>query len=708
LNVRALRLSALASVLFCLSASSYAEVTWFPLGPFGGDARSFATDPRDAKHIYLGTATGWVYDSHDGGATWKRVAQIAHRNDLVIDHILPDTTDPLHLIVGAFTPEHPDGGLWISEDGGLNWYAQSEMHGQAVLSLARSISDPKLLIAGTLRGVYRSTDNGTHWNQISPPTSVEIHEVESVAIDPVNPQIIYAGTWHLPWKTTDGGAHWDNIKNGIIDDSDVFSIIIDPAQPKVVYASACSGIYKSIDAAGQFKKVEGIPSAARRTRKLAQDPKHLDTVYAGTTQGLYRTLDAGAHWKLLTGPDLIVNDVYIDPDNPDHVLLATDRGGILASENAGESFRASNAGFSARQIIAYAADPHNAARLYVGVVNDKETGGVFTSGDAGVSWQQQSSGLGGRDIFSLAATQDGVILAGTNRGIFRLQDGAWLDTGLLHTSAEKPPVIVVAGDKPPVVQPRPSKKGPAKKAPAKKAPVKVAAKPPAKPDSGERLTDLIYTITPEVNAIYAGTSNGLLRADAFGNGWTRIPSLKLDEVRFVAIDGHTLLAATLKEIQLSTDAGRTWKPVPGPSGLTQVSALAIDDAKTIWVGGREGLFRSSNSGESWQPLTDLQLNDVDSIYFDAPNKRLLVTTAQSNFVFAVNLPAYKVNYWNSGWKLRFARPVGDHLVAATLFDGVVVQPRMVDSAVEPATTQTPAVTAAATPSTNTPPAPAQP
>jgi hypothetical protein len=39
-----------------------------------------------------------------------------------------------------------------------------------------------------------------------------------------------------------------------------------------------------------------------------------------------------------------------------------------------------------------------------------------------------------------------------------------------------------------------------------------------------------------------------------------------------------------------------------------------------------------------------------------------------------------VHYWNSGWKLRFARPVGDHLVAATLFDGVVIQPRMVDSA----------------------------
>ena len=38
-----------------------------------------------------------------------------------------------------------------------------------------------------------------------------------------------------------------------------------------------------------------------------------------------------------------------------------------------------------------------------------------------------------------------------------------------------------------------------------------------------------------------------------------------------------------------------------------------------------------------------------------------------------------MQYWNTGWNLRLVRPVGDHLVGATLFDGIVVQPRMVDS-----------------------------
>jgi hypothetical protein len=49
--------------------------------------------------------------------------------------------------------------------------------------------------------------------------------------------------------------------------------------------------------------------------------------------------------------------------------------------------------------------------------------------------------------------------------------------------------------------------------------------------------------------------------------------------------------------------------------------------------------------------------------------------------FSVRLPDLKVSYWDTGWKLRFTRPVGDYILGATLYDGVVVQPKMVDSSV---------------------------
>jgi photosystem II stability/assembly factor-like uncharacterized protein len=177
----------LAAGLMCGTAQA---ATWFPLGPFGGSARSLATDPANSRHLFLGTATGWIYDSHDGGEHWGRVAQISNRNDLVIDHIVVDHTNPKRLIVGAYTVDHPDGGIFISENYGKDWYAQAEMRGQSVRSLNRSVSNPNELVAGTLRGVFRSNDNAVHWKQISPEGSAEIKEVQSIAIDPADPNVI--------------------------------------------------------------------------------------------------------------------------------------------------------------------------------------------------------------------------------------------------------------------------------------------------------------------------------------------------------------------------------------------------------------------------------------------------------------------------------------------------------------------------------------
>ena len=627
-------------------------VTWFPLGPYGGDARSFAADPHDAKHLYLGTANGWIYESHNGGETWIRLSEIAHRNDLVIDHILPDAQRPQRLVVGAWIADHPDGGVFISEDGGKNWMDVAEMHGQSVLALTRSPSDPKMLVAGTLQGVFRSSDDGLQWSQISPVGSTEIHEIESLAIDPSDPQVIYAGTWHLPWKTVDGGAHWVNIKRGIIEDSDVFSILVDPAKPHVVYASACSGIYKSTDAAEQFKKVQGIPSTARRTRKLEQDPEHLDTVYAGTTQGLYRTLDGGQTWKLLTSSDVIVNDVYVDPHDSGHVLLATDRGGVLRSEDFGASFHESNTGFSSRQVVAYAADPVRPAVLYAGVVNDKEDGGVFQSVDGGAHWMQDSAGLEGRDVFSLATTPDGELLAGTTHGIFRMQGDMWVNSG--------------AWQKVSVKDRRPLNEG--------KLLVEhhVASQP--------TIDAVVYSLVPDnVYTTYAGTSEGLLRSRNGGTAWAPVSSLPMSEVRFFALQKNVLLAAGLRRIEVSVNDGARWSPVALPAELTQISAIAVDGEKNLWVGGREGVFYSADNGANWKVIHNLETPQVDGIIFDAAGDRMLMTTSTSSMIFSVHLPDHNVTYWDTGWKLRFARPVGDHLVAATLYNGVVIQPKMVDS-----------------------------
>ncbi|MCL2660627.1 MAG: hypothetical protein FWD64_08940, partial [Acidobacteriaceae bacterium] len=228
-------------LLAVLCLPSAAAIQWLPFGPYGGDARALAADPHDSAHVYLGTVNGLIYESRDGGRRWERLARIDGRDDFIVDAIIVDPANSRRILAGVYELSSPQGGLYISEDGGRTWISQPDMAGQSIRAMAYAPSDSRTVVAGTLTGVYRSQDGGVHWQLISP----EIHEIASVAIDPKDPNIIYAGTWHLPWKTTDGGEHWTNIKKGVIEDSDVFSIIVDPEQPNVVYASACSGIYKS-------------------------------------------------------------------------------------------------------------------------------------------------------------------------------------------------------------------------------------------------------------------------------------------------------------------------------------------------------------------------------------------------------------------------------------------------------------------------------
>jgi GTP cyclohydrolase II len=160
-----------------------------------------------------------------------------------------------------------------------------------------------------------------------------------------------------------------------------------------------------------------------------QDPENLQVVYAGTTEGLYKTVNGGKTFTLMTGSDVIINDVYVDPGDSNRVLLATDRGGVLTSNDAGVSFTPSNQGISERKIAALLVDDHNdsgdaPAVLYAGIVNDKQFGGVFRSVDNGAHWEQLGAGLDGRDVFALAETKDGAIVAGTSHGIFVLGSAA--------------------------------------------------------------------------------------------------------------------------------------------------------------------------------------------------------------------------------------------------------------------------------------------
>jgi len=687
------------------------------VGPDGGDARAFASIPEQPNHLYLGTTNSWVYESLDQGSSWHRLAKLDPAEDLVLDNILVDSANASVVYAGGWKSDQRDGGLWVSRDAGRHFKAIESFRGQPVFSVAQAPSQANMIFVGTFDGVYRSADSGLSWTLISPPGSHEIHEVESLAIDPVDPNIVYAGTWHLPWKTLDGGEHWHNIKNGVIEDSDVFSIIIDPAKPNIVYLSACSGIYKSENAGELFHKIQGIPSAARRTRVLMQDPANREVVYAGTTEGLYKSVNAGKTFQRMTEQDVVVNDVYVDPGDSNHVLLAVDRGGVLASKDAGVSFTASNQGFSGRKVEALLVDRGNPGRLFVGVVNDKSYGGAFASADGGATWEHIGDGLDGRDVFALAQTQDGTVVAGTSHGIFALKkpdqgndkdapkppsSSQGASTASEGSGAPVNPAADHSGGKEPAPAPLEGKdasQGPQSQAapgPSTHDPVgeprntiaNTSLKVAVETHHGEHVdveklvTDPTIQLESRVSALdvsgdvwLASTGFGLITSRDQGASWQGGPVMGTGGYLSVTTHGTLMAAARSDGVVLSTDSGATWMPMGIPATLTRIRRVTFSTDGTLWLGAREGVYFSHDKGKTWLWIGRLPFTDVDDLYYDAALDKVYVSSRTSEQIFAINPKSMSWMWWQTGYRIGLVRTAGGRVVAATLYDGIVVEPQ---------------------------------
>ena len=645
-----LRTSLLVLAVSLLSTALLASGPWQVLGPDGGDARSLAYDAHNPDHVLLGTSTGQMFASNDAGRTWSRLARLG--DDYVLDHIAIDPQDSNRIYVSAWSVSSQQvGEIFRTRDGGRNWDNLPAMHGNSIRALAMYKGNSKVLVAGALNGVFRTNDGGDTWERLSPANSSDIKNIESIAVDPKDPNTVYAGTWHLAWKTSDGGANWQHINKGMIDDSDVFSVIVDHDNPSVVFASACSGIYKSETAGNLFAKIQGIPFSARRTRVLKQDPTNENIVYAGTTEGLWKSTDLGKVWKRVSNPEVVVNDVLIDPRDSNRVLLATDRSGVMASTDGASNWTTSNKGYAHRYVSAILTDNKDASTLYVGVVNDREYGGVFYSHDAGQHWLQKAAGLGGKDVFALKQAPSGMLVAGTNHGMFSLEHNA----GEWHSMN----VVVVEHS------------------------VKTAGKAKGSRKAATTTTFTKSQLESRVNDLELGsgrwlaaTTTGIYSSTDQGKTWKGGRILGQQDFVSVRAEGSTVVAATRSSVLVSNDRGATWKQGGLPSYVVSIRSAAIASDNQIVIASREGAFRSGDGGATWEHVVNgLPGKDITYVSFDSTHKRLLATSDATGVIFESRDGGRS---WqrgpDSGFPLRRVSVIGGRFVGATPFDGVVLQP----------------------------------
>jgi photosystem II stability/assembly factor-like uncharacterized protein len=208
------------------------------------------------------------------------------------------------------------------------------------------------------RGVFRSRDGGQTW------TKVLFRNLRSGAVDlcldPKNPDVLFAAIWdayRTPWslssggpgsglfKSTDGGDHWTEITRnpgmpgGIVGK---IGVAVSGADGNRVYAiveNENGGVFVSDDGGATWK----LLSDDRRLRQRAfyytriyADPKAKDTLYVLNTS-FFRSTDGGKTYRTVPTPHGDNHDLWIDPANPLRMVESND-GGADVSQNGGQTW----------------------------------------------------------------------------------------------------------------------------------------------------------------------------------------------------------------------------------------------------------------------------------------------------------------------------------------------------------------------------------
>lgn len=610
---------------FLFAPASVRAQSWVPVGVPGGNVRALAQDPSDSQRVYLGTADGILYRSDDGGLQWHRLNPGFPLRGCILDAVVVNGHG---VFVGYWDVRGSGGGVARSSDGGQTFVVQKGIQGESVRSLALSPSDPRVIAAGTLAGVFLSRNSGQSWTRITPAGHPDLRNVESLIFDPNDSEILYAGTWHLIWKTLDGGATWAPAHRGMIDDSDVMTLTIDRQHPQNVYATACSGIYRSTEGGEPWTKLEGIPFSSRRTRAFAQGDDG-GLLLAGTTEGLWVSEDRGGTWNRTTSGDLVVNAVTVLRDGT--ILLGTEGAGILRSSDRGRTWVAGNRGFSERFVFKVAFDPEG-GRVVVAVWDAHRYGGVFVSPRVGGPWTRMAEGLDGRQVLALAL-RGPTIFAGTDAGIFvrRPAATAWIPLRILIDGRGVLPRVTEL-----------------LALPSGSLLAATSTGVVYSPDDGMTWTQPALKSTEEVlslaaspndpDLVVAATPTGFFRSHDGGASWSQVSAgLRVatpHALAFLPSDEPVLFATTSGGLYRSGDQGGTWRRVNGGIPHADLTGLATSpDGRTVYASDFDwgGIFRSTDGGATWErmPTDGLASDRVWALNIDPAEPERLVAAASA-------------------------------------------------------------------------------
>ncbi len=346
------------------------------IGPAGMSGRVAAIDAvvANPKVMYVGSATGGVWKSVDGGLVWKPIFDDQQTSSIGAVAIFQTNPDIVWVGTGEGNPRNSAGvgyGMYRSLDGGATWRHLGLEWSERIHRVVLHPSNPDIAYVAALgptwsdgdqRGVFKTTDGGATWQRV-----LYVNERTGAAdlvMDPTNPNKLFAAMWEhrrQPWFFSSGGRG--------------------------------SGLYVTHDGGATWKHLgpdHGVPRGELGRIGIAIARNQPNTVYAlveAKRSALIRSDDGGHHWRTVTqGPDIAPRpfyyaDIRVDPHNENR--LYSIHGRATVSEDGGKTFRTIvPSSIIHGDVHELWIHPHDNQFLLMG--ND---GGVGISYDRGANWR---------------------------------------------------------------------------------------------------------------------------------------------------------------------------------------------------------------------------------------------------------------------------------------------------------------------------------
>ena len=678
-----------------MDSSYFQGKTWRNIGPNrGGRSIAASGSPSRPNEYYFGAVGGGLWKTTDGGRSWNPVTDGQIKSSSV-GGVGVSESNPDVVYIGMGETEFRGNimqgdGVYKSADGGKTWKHSGLGGVQAIARVRVDPMNPELVYVAAFgkpyapsseRGIYRSKNGGTTWERVL--FRNDSTAAVDLSIDPRNPNVLYASLWQAyrtPWtsssggvgsglfKSIDGGDTWTELTRnpgmpkGLIGKIGVTASGAAPNRVWAIVENDSGGVFRSDDAGATWKRVNQERKLRQRAfyySRIYADPKLKDRVYVLNVD-FHRSDDGGVTFKNYDAPHGDYHDLWIDPNDNQRILNASDGGGSVTT-NGGKTW--SSLGFPTAQAYRVATTkdfPYHVC----GAQQDNSTFCV-----APVGWEQLTGLLpsAGDYLYDVGGGESGyiapdprnpnVFFAGSQGALLTRYDRSngqsrdvqvyprffsgepasalperwqWtypivfspIDPNIIYTSSQHLWKTTNDGQSWERISPDLTRADPAT--------LGFSGGPITHDMNGPEIYGTIFTVAPsfhDLNTIWTGSDDGVaqLTRDG-GKTWKNVTPKDLPAFSRISLieasrhePGTAYLAA--KRYQLddrapyifkTTDYGATWsKIVDGIRADAYVHAVREDPKRKglLYAGTEHGIYGSWDDGGHWQSLS-LNLPDV--------------------------------------------------------------------------------------------------